>query len=84
MIANNPAHEYTFRQAIVQAIKHNKSLHVIDAIYNAVRPLCNTETDGNGGNETTLYEWLESGEYHKSDTPQSIAAEWDNLNEQAS
>jgi hypothetical protein len=58
-----------------------KSLDALRVVFDAVEPLCKTRTDGNDGAETTLWEWLECGQYHASDTPQSIAAEWDALSQ---
>jgi len=75
--------EMTFRQAIRKLARGEKTRAAIRAVFDAVEPLCRTRTDGNGGEETELWEWLESGEYHTDDTPQQLAAEWDALTEQA-
>jgi hypothetical protein len=68
----------TFKQAIAK-LTRTINHAAIQAIHDDVEPLCKTRTDGNGGNETTLYDWLASGEYCTSDTAQSIADEWDAL-----
>ena len=70
----------TFRCAVLQMAQNDVSDAAIQAIYDAVEPLCKTETDGHGGETTTLWEWLsQTGGYHGDETPASIAAEWDNL-----
>ena len=51
----------------------------IDAIFEEVEPLCRTATDGGTDAETTLWDWLYNGEYDPTNTPESLASEWDNL-----
>ncbi len=71
-----------FKQAVQQMATGEKSDEAIQAIYDAVEPLCKTDTQGE--NETTpLWDWLsETGGYHGTETPASIAREWDSLSEQ--
>jgi hypothetical protein len=66
-----------FKQALEKAIDGQRVHAIFQAIHDAVAPLCKTTTDGNGGEETTLLDWLESGQYNDTDTPESIAEEWD-------
>ena len=56
--------------------KHERD---IETICNVVSNFTATETEPE--NETSLYEWLEAGTFDASDTPESIAAEWDSLSE---
>jgi len=79
----------TFQQAVKHLAGNDGTYNTrtsdpaIQVVFDAVEPLCKTATDGNDGNETTLFDWLLEGAYHTSDTPQSIADEWDELTEQA-
>jgi len=71
-----------FKTAIKNEMS-NKGNHDanIQAIYDAVEPLCKTATDGNDGETTTLHDWLDDGQYSESDTPESLAGDWDALDE---
>ena len=53
---------------------------LIDELYNDINPLCETETQGEGGN-TTLWDWLYQGDYSGDETAEALAAEWDKLSE---
>lgn len=55
---------------------------LIERIYQAVKPLCKTQTDFDNG-ETSLYEWLEAGEYDLSVTVENLAADWDEMQSEA-
>jgi len=72
-----------FKQAVKQMATGEKSETAIQAIFDAVEPKCKTSTDGDNGETTTLWDWLsETGGYHGTETPASIAREWDKLSEQ--
>ena len=68
-----------FKQAVTQMTQYDKSDEAVTAIFDAVEPLCKTSTDGGDG-ETPLWDWLAAtGGYTGSETPDSIAVEWDSL-----
>ena len=50
--------------------------------YTKTEQLCNTQTDGNNGAETTLSDWMREGEWQTM-TPAEMAAEWDELSDNA-
>ena len=66
-----------FQDVINDVIENGPSVDAIDMIHSAVAPLCETAIDGT--RTTTLYDWLWSGSYDGDETPESIAAEWDEL-----
>jgi len=71
-----------FQDAVKAMANYEKSDAAIQAIYDAVEPLCKTATDGNNGDATTLQDWLrETGGYTGNETPESISQEWDELSE---
>ena len=71
-----------FKQAVEQMATGEKSDEAIQAIHDAVEPLCKTDTQGENGT-TPLWDWLsETGGYHGTETPASIAREWDSLSEE--
>ena len=73
-----------FIQAVKAMSEYNVSDAAIRAIYDEVEPLCKTTTDGNDGQETTLWDWLsETGGYTGNETPDGIAQEWDDLSTEA-
>jgi hypothetical protein len=49
-------------------------------VYEATAALCKTSTDGNNGQETTLADWMQEGDWQNM-TPADMAAEWDELSE---
>lgn len=52
----------------------------INVIYEEVEPLCKTATASGGTDaETNLWDWLYNGDYDLTNTPESLAAEWDEL-----
>jgi hypothetical protein len=50
-------------------------------VYEATESLCKTATNGNDGQETTLADWMQEGDWQNM-TPEQMAAEWDELSEQ--
>ena len=48
-------------------------------IIDAVQPLCQTATHPNDGT-TTLTDWISAGSFDGTETPESLAAEWDAAN----
>jgi hypothetical protein len=55
---------------------------LVSQLYWIVEPLCKTSTGSTGTDEdTSLYDWLYNGDYTGNETAESIAAEWDSLNE---
>ena len=68
----------TFSDAVANAANNEMSEETLKAIFEAVEPLCVTETTG----DTNLYDWLQQlGGYTGDETPESIAAEWDSLDD---
>lgn len=71
----------TFKQAvaIMMAGPDSDAIEVINA---AVEPLCTTDANNNAdSSETRLCDWIADGCYDGTETPESIAAEWDALSE---
>ena len=66
-----------FEQAI-QVAGNGMSDETLAALHSAVEPHCATETRPTDGT-TTLYEWLAEGDYSGNETPEALAAEWDEL-----
>lgn len=50
-----------------------------DEIVAAVAPLCGTATFTNDVS-TTLHDWIANGSFDGTETPESLAAEWDAAN----
>jgi hypothetical protein len=48
----------------------------IQIIFDVVRSLCQTQTEFDGS-ETELWDWLYQGQLSASDTPENLAADWD-------
>jgi len=70
-----------FSTAVKLMSSGEKSPEAVQAIFDAVEILCETSTDGDGGESTPLWDWLsETGGYTGNETPDSIAQEWDELN----
>lgn len=53
-----------------------------DQTYDKTESLCKTATDGNNGAETTLSDWMREGSWQEM-TPTEMAAEWDELSDNA-
>lgn len=70
-----------FKQAI-RKMQSGKDDQAVATIVAAVDPLIATTTDGSDNN-TTLSDWIAEGEFTGDETPESIAAEWNELTEQA-
>lgn len=69
------------KQAIKLASTGEMTDKIAVAICEEVEPLCKTNT-GDGTSETTsLYDWIYEGSYTGSETPKSIASEWDSLSD---
>lgn len=54
---------------------------MIQALHDEVEPLTKTATDGNGGIDTTLYDWLFDGKYDGTETAEGLAEDWNELEE---
>lgn len=56
---------------------------LIDQLNDLVDPLCKTDTHNSESldENTRLWDWLYEGDYSGSETPESLAAEWDELSE---
>jgi len=69
-----------FRNAIKNLVNNTGNRDAnIQVIFDEVEPLCKTQTDFDGA-ETSLMDWLSDGQYHLTDTPKSLAEEWDEVN----
>ena len=67
-----------------QALKHMRGNdprvdEAKNVIFAAVEPLCKKSTTDEIGQPAPLGDWLAGGEYDGHETPQSIAAEWDEI-----
>jgi len=67
-----------------EALKHMNSFDPLvdwarDVIFSAVEPLCKTDIMDELGQPTLLGDWLSAGDYSGDETPESIAVEWDAL-----
>jgi len=62
-----------FRDAVVAMSEYDNRPEMVQAIYDAVEPICNSDTEG-------LEDWLScTGAYDGKETPHDLAAEWDGL-----
>lgn len=68
-------YENDFGKAIADLVNGRGDRHYnVMIVYGSVEDFCQTETDDG---ETSLFDWLDAGVFHLSDTPESIAADWD-------
>lgn len=49
-------------------------------VYEATEALCKSATDGGKDHDTTLYDWMLSGDWETM-TPAQMASEWDSMSE---
>lgn len=68
-------------QKLVESGTEEITISEFSNFYEEIKSFCKTETEGGDNADTTLYDWLEAGDYRGDETPESLAEEWDDLGE---